>query len=1144
MRNHNQGFSLVNGCLLALILLSLAISVSAQLPTGTILGVVKDSSGATVPDTTVTIVNVDTNFKRTVTTGADGSYVVPELPTGHYQVQSAHAGFKTATRSGITLEVTQSAVINITLEVGSTEQQVIVTEEAPIVNTQDATLGGTINEQRMESLPLNGRNYINLTLLQAGVTLDRSVNPNPNGGGGGFGTSFSANGAPVRSNNYTLDGAVLQNQFGRNPGSVGGTTLGVDGIKEYRVVTSNFAGEYGLSMGSQTVMVSKGGTNQFHGDVFEFLRNSALDARDFFDYGYLQTGGRRLPEFRRNNFGGAIGGPIKKDKTFIFGVYEELRQDIGNTNTINVPSAGCHGNDGDTIWNGVGTQPAGSIGPCPELKTTSTVTIAPGVGPFLKLYNLPNLPPPAAGKAPRYTFPATSTAREHYGQIRFDHNFSSADAFFTRYTIDDDTLFNAPNNLFSYFISNSLQRNQYITLSENHIFSTSVLNTGRFSFSRTKFSSVGVIQGLPPGVGPTGPSIIPGHPTGELVVTGLTQMGPTLPYTYGTQNIYTLSDDVNFTKSKHSFKFGTLLNRWNQGTQGANGYNGFNRYGGLAQFLRSTPFLVEFEPPGANENRDYIYNTIGFYAQDDWRAASRLTLNLGLRYEFMTTPYELSGISSRVLNVLTDPFTKGPLLQNNTLHNFSPRIGLAWDVFGNGKTALRSGFGLYYDVGNIGTTIKQDSLGSPPFSGLTDIPTSGTTFSPLPLTPAILNATTQITPQFVDYHSKSPYIVQYNMSIQQQLPGNMALGVAYVGTRGIHLFTVKESNPTLPTSTGPCGDPASLCVNGVVQFWDVNSPKYNFVNPNMPSTIFITTAADSYYNGLQVVLSKRVGHGLEFQSSYTFSKILDTTQGQANVADCSAAAGLMGVDPLHPKVDKGPACFNVPHNWQFSMLYKFPALKADNKFLSTLANGWSMGNIVSIQSGYPTSIITDLNRSNSGVLQGQNDRVNLNTAALIAKYPCTSSNPCAYTPIPYDAHKAVTGNINAWFNPAMFSIAPDFTSPVSDGTCPASLAPCTIGQLGTSARNILSGPGSMDWDFSLLKDTRAGFLGEAGAIQFRAEFFNILNHPLFNLPSGVAYSGDPADLGPFSETAIQNFGQITTTKGTSRQIQFALKIIF
>jgi hypothetical protein len=1126
-------------CLAAL----MALPAVAQLPTGTILGVAKDSSGAVLPNTTMTITNVDTGSARTVQTAEDGSYRVPELPVGHYEVKGEHSGFKTETQRGITLAVTDQAIINFTLELGSTQQEVVVNAEVSVVNTQDATLGGLVSETAIKDLPLNGRNYVDLTLLQPGVTRDKNIGNSATGGGGGFGTTFSVNGAPDRSNNFTLDGAVLQNQFARNPSSEGGTTLGVEGIKEYRVITTNFQAEYGVTMGSQTVMVSAGGTNQFHGDVFYFVRNAAFDAKNFFN-----PPNAPIPQFQRNNFGGTFGGPIKKDKTFVFVVYEGLRQNLGVTNTLNVPSMGCRVAGGVLI----------TVAACPEL--SGPVTMDSGIAPFVALYPQPNLPapPPPNGTvcppacpAPQFGYASTSTANESFGQIRFDHNISTADSFFARYTIDDDALNNAPSQNAPYFRSGTNQRNQYITLSENHIFSTQLLNTARFSFSRTKFASLGVLQGLP-----ANPPIVPGFPVGEIQVGGYDQLGPAEPLSYGTQNIYALSDDVNFTRGKHSFKFGTLLMRWNEGTQAANSQNGFLSFPSPDQLFASTPSLVEFEPLTANENRDYIYNTLGFYAQDDWRMTSRLTWNLGLRYEFMTTPTEKNGRSSRLLNDLTDAFTVGPTIQNNTLRDFSPRIGVAWDVFGNGKTAVRAGFGIYYDIGNIGTTLKQDSIGNPPFAGLTDIFSAGTTHVTVPLTPAVLNTQSNITPQFVDYHSKSPYMIQYNLSVEQQLPWGVGLGLAYVGNRGVHLFTIRDSNPILPTSTGTCGDPASRCVNGVVPFWDNGSPNYHPVNPNMPSTINIATAADSDYNGLQVVVNKRVSRGLEFQVAYTYSKVMDDTQGQANVADCFTSFGLQGTYPLDQHIDRGPACFDSTNNLEASVVYHFPTISSSNGFVSTAANGWWISTIVSKQSGYPVTPLVFVNRSNSGVLQGQSDEVVENTPALIAKYfnssvctsmpgqPAAGSNPCVYTPIPFNASKVVTGNLNQYFNPDMFSMAPTTLSPNSEqggGGCP-----CTISQLGNAGRNILRGPGSSDWNFSLVKDTKVKFLGEGGSVQFRAEFFNVLNHPTFKFGflAPILFVGLPTDTGPFSESPRSTGSQIRTTDGDPRQVQFAIKILF
>ena len=369
----------------------------AQLPTATILGVVKDSSGAVVPGSTLTARNVETGQTRTAVSAGDGSYRFSALPVGSYEVRVEQSGFQSAVRSGLTLTVGQEAVINFTLEVGAVTQTIAVTAEAPLVNTTSGSLGGLVDERKVADLPLNGRNFIDLTMLQTGV----QPMSGPRQQLVRYGGWFSSSGAPLVSNNYLLDGAPLTGIYGGSPASASGYTLGVEGIREYRVVTNSFSAEYGLAMGSQMVIVTKGGTNTFHGSLFEYLRNSALDARNFFDY-QTAAARRRLPAFTRNNFGGSLGGPIVRDRTFFHLAYEGLRERLGLSPILNAIGAGCRGPAGATI-----TREA-----CPQLGTVSSVTISPVTAAFLPHFALPNL------GSNQYSFPYSQPTNDNWGQGR------------------------------------------------------------------------------------------------------------------------------------------------------------------------------------------------------------------------------------------------------------------------------------------------------------------------------------------------------------------------------------------------------------------------------------------------------------------------------------------------------------------------------------------------------------------------------------------------------------------------------------------------------------------------------------------------------------------------------------------------------
>ena len=1189
---------------------------------GTILGTVKDTSGAVVPGANVTARETQTGISRTMATGDDGTYRFAALPVGHYDLKAEGQGYKTETQTGIVLNVAQEVVIDFSLQVGSLTSNLTVTAAPPVVDTTSSTLGGLVDEKSMAELPLNGRNYLDLSLLQPGVSQDTAIQ---NAGGGTFGTIYSSNGAPVTSNAFLLDGTPTQTLFGFNASSATGTSLGVDGILEYKVVTNSFSAEYGMNMGSQMTVISKGGTNDFHGDVFEYIRNRVTDARNYFDQSQmdcLANGGTdcpRSPQYQRNNFGGAFGGPIKKNKTFFWAVYEGLRQVKGNAVVAKGIPGACV-TDGTTAPYTVTGNPA-------EYGYSADCGIKIPYNPSTYSYSLtvdPNIRPVLALYAPQYS-QYTQISRESvdHAQMRVDQNFSGKDSFFARYTIDDASE-NVPGpgngataEGYGEFQDSFASRSQFITLAETHIFTPQLLSTARLAFSRTNLSTT--ITNTPNSLAA---DVLdnPGATMGLFIIgtTNLfspyyTSMGPdqTSP-NQDLQNTWSLGDDLFYTKGKHALKFGFLGNRlllvpydsWtpNGSTSFAN-FCPANEYGaadptGLVCFLANQPFLELAEIPGSEGHRAFYYYTYGFYGQDDWRMTPRLTLNLGLRYEFNTTMNEVHGLQTFIQNPAanvsvvggsgwTNPFVPGPAISNPSLKNFSPRVGFAWDPRGKGTTSIHSAFGIYYDLGVTGLNLFTYATNDPPYSGFATATASYLgpgnylnnwypgfmatpaadygLFQPPFLWPGSTNTFTGYFP-YSDFNTnqhqvQQPYLMQWNLSVDQQLPGAIGLTVAYVGTRGIHLWGEADGNPCVPTGyvngLPNWANPTNTeCPYANLAFpiseWPASAGNYYLgghtctvtsVNPyvgvvtvpsgrmncNMGPDLDITSNSESWYNAMQVTVQKRLSRGFEFQSAYTWSKSLDNTQG----SEPTYAEVHTPYTP--PSYDKGLTAINAKQNWRFNVLYHFPNMRSAG-FLPKLANGWWTGNIVAVQSGYPFTPAApgDVSLNEMNELTGAYERPDIVTSANIGDVTtcalngygqCSGATPDGrvYNPNAVVFNRAtvitkkpqhVSGDLVTWYNTNMF------TEPLP-------------GYLGGVKRGFLFGPKYADWDFSLVKDTKIPHLGEAWNIEFRAEFFNMLNHANFinNPVNGNAISG--------SVTA----GDLSSARD-GRDVQFALKLNF
>jgi hypothetical protein len=1032
----------------------------AQLPTATILGIVRDSSGGVIPGADVAAKNIETGQSRTTISAEDGSYRFPALPVGNYEVRAELAGFQAVVRNGLSLTVGRDAVVNFTLAPGSVQETVSVTAEASLVNTTSGTLGSLVTEQKVADLPLNGRNYMDLTLMQPGIVQQTDKSGTGLASGGMW---YSSNGASLRSNNYMLDGAIMTNAHAGTSASQDSSTLGVDGIREYRVVTNSFSAEYGLTSGSQVVIVSKGGTNQLHGSVFEYLRNSALDARNFFDYKSVASQ-RRLPEFQRNQFGASLGGPLKTDKTFVFGVFEGVRQHLGVTTIDHVIPASA--------------KVDGGAGGVPQ--------VAPVIKPLLALFPDPNLP------GDQYTYPASQPLSDNYGQARVDHIFSTKDSLFVRYTVEDTQI--TDPLAYQPFRNVRSSRNQFMTLSETRIISPTLLNTARASFSRTA-PAIDSPSGI---IGPQ-VSFVAGKEFGSITIGGITGLGSaaTSP-SKQKQNIFTYSDDLFYSRGKHSVKMGTLVNHYQQYLLTQTNSRGAVSFVDLRSFLLGQPNTYNALTPGSIPDRTWHYNTIGFYGQDDVRIRTNLTLNLGLRYEFQTVPHDIHGVQSALRNVLSDAAaTLGPPFENPSLLNFSPRLGFAWDVTGNGTTAIRGGFGELFDLGLYAQALAIATTGTPPFASNSIVNNPVTLTLPLlfPASAAGKSLRTQ------DYHMRQPHLLSYNLTVERQLPEKMVLTVADAGSRGLNVVTTTDGNPTVPLGMGVNGvcvpAPASAVadIHRANACWLGNDPR---ANPNWGTMEFKTAGSSSWYNSLQTGLVKQLSHGLQFQSSYTWSKLLDFGQGQAT--GDNNGSSLYISDPSNRGRDRAVADFDITHVWRLNGIYELPRLLAGTP-LGGVLGGWKASALLSATSGLPFTPALNSNRSRSGVGGGGGgiDRPDVLPGRTV--------------------RNIIRGGPNQYFDPTAFTLPPP-------------------GFLGNAGRNMLRGPGLANLDFSMSKDTRLKGLGETGTLQFRAEFFNLLNRANFSPPNRIVFAGTGAAV------PLPNVGQITSTATPARQIQFALRFLF
>jgi hypothetical protein len=1014
--------------------------LQAQTTNATIQGTVTDSSGAAVSGAMIQIKNTGTGIVRNNSTDSQGRYHAADLVIGNYEVQISKPGFQAVLRQNITLTVGSQIVADATLTLGQKSETLIVNAEVPQVETTSAAVASLVNQTQMRDLPLNGRNFEQLLSLAPGVQLATNV---PGTVLYGQGANYSVAGARPEGQAFLLDNTNVQNFWNHGTGSgMLGTSLGVEAIAEFQTVTNTYGAEYGGS-GAVINAVSKSGTNSFHGSAYDFLRNSALDARNFFDP-------QNIAPFRKNQFGGSLGGPIKKDKTFFFLNYEGLRQLLGETKVAFVPDANAH--QGLIPLNGVLTN----------------VGVAPNIASTLALYPLPTSE--LGGGIGHITNVANQTGHENYVLARFDCTFSPRDSLFLRYVSDRGSLhepFDSLGSTIPLWPEVNKTANQYATIEEQHLLSPTMINLARFSFVRTVQSST-----------PTGDTpplrFTPGRPNGQVSVAGLSTIGSNA---FGAinivQNKFTEADDLLLTHGAHNIRFGGSVDRIQSGISAGVWSGGTWTFDSLLSFLQGNAALLLGVPPGsANSYRSFREIHFTPYFQDGWKISSRLTLNLGLRWDFATNPVEVNNL----LYILADPlhgtgFVNTPHVfkSNPAWKNLDPRFGFAYDPFADHKTSIRGGFGIYHDVIEARTYATAYYLTYPYVIATQVFPSYPTPFTSLtPSVPTIPNG--------IEYNdTATPYLMEYNVNIQHEIASSTVVSVGYVGSGGRHLFSEIDQNPPIPT-IGPDGRQrfGYLTPLGI-------SPNTR-INPALGYVHNAVAFTDSSYNSLQASLNRRLARDVQAQLSYTYSKCLDTGSG---------TTGLEGafrvMDPYNRNLDHGRCGFDVRQAFRVNALYMLPSRG------NRLVEGWQLTGIFSFASGVPFPVTDGFDQ-----------------AGLQDTFPPR--------PDLVPGCKVVVHQVNEWYDPACFSLQP-------------------VGALGNLGRNVFSGPGLVDFDFGLLKTTRIWKLLHA---QFRAEFFNIINHPNFGAPSPSVFVRTPGGGGAVNPTA----GQITATTTTSRQIQFALKLLF
>ncbi|HEY2646144.1 MAG TPA: TonB-dependent receptor, partial [Candidatus Acidoferrales bacterium] len=1069
----------------------------------------------------------------------------PNLTPGAYEVKVTSAGFNTSV-STVTLAVGAQQQLNISMKIGETSQTVQVNEAAPQIDLTSSTLTGQVESQTVLDLPLNGRDWTSLATLNPGVSqIETQVDyATSSRGNRGFGAQLTVSGQRPTNNNYRLDGISVNDYANSGPGNVIGVALGVDAIQEFSVLTGGFSAEYGKASGGVVNAITKSGTNAFHGDLYEFVRNSALDSRDYFS----RSVGSPLAEFRRNQFGGAASGPIIKDRTFIFGDYEGLRQVKGITTTVTVPS------DSARLGN---------------LASGTTVTVDPAAAAELALF--PHASPLTThGDSGKFINSGKQDVPENFFTLHVDHKLGTNDGLFGTYLFDD-TDFKQPD-AFNNVILNSHTRREDVVLEESHTFTANFLNAARVGYSRTHALNLIPSGAINPSAALTSLGSMPGETAPTIAISGFTRdqggVGAASNFIH-TLNNYQFADDAFWTQGAHTLKFGTDIERLQYNFIGNVEEGGRWNFSSLTNFLTNNAKHFEAGIPATVTPRELRQTLFAGYAQDDWRLRPNLTLNIGLRYEMATVIDDAQNKTTGLVSIFDPSSTStaasdlrcgmqyttpnfpshpgttcdsvGSYYSNPTRLNFEPRVGFAWDPFRDGKTSVRGGFGIY-DVLPLPAyfLILQDQAAPFMIFDSVDKPSSGA--NPLKgqfytggnaLLTGTGAQTGKLSTSVVDPNPQRNYVLQWNLNVQRQVTPDLSITLGYVGSHGVHmLMRGDDGNMTIPTLTSagylfPCGPPAPS-TGGPCTPGNNASGTSAKVNQALGNIRYLFWGSDSFYDGLNLNIEKRLSHGLQFQVAYTWSKSID--DNSSTVAGDAFSNSLNSTYWFAPSSLRGPSDFNIGQTASINLLWLVPTPKSFVGFAKSALAGWQIGGILKVNTGVPTTVI--VNGDPAGLGNGGADQFGIPN--LIPG--CDPIN-----------HNYIGGTSPTYINVKCYTLPTvSATSPLASqcGNLPGAPAPPT-GQvycanlLGNAGRNSIVGPMLVNLDFSATKNTPIHRISETFNVQFRAEIFNILNRSNFVPPEPLNGAGIFDQTGAPLAT-----GFMDTLATQPRDVQFALKMIW